>query len=586
MKISSKIGRLCYFIVVLLYCWVSYEFYHSGNTLFENGFEVVCLPLLLFLVSVLILWLITRIGGGKAYNNYFCYSVAALYTFTLLMPFLLIDVPVEWPAPDISYNIGKIWRAYDGHLFVDAVTGYPSIYPSMFHCLWAGVMHIIPVTPHKLLVMSTIFHMMFFMFSTFILVRKLFNTSTAALTVLLTGLIFYLPSIGYITLATNSTFSIGFFILAIYFFYKGYYENPSFLKYSGLLFGFSTVLWPNYLFLLAAMFIVFAISEWRTEKLAAKLAKTAGFYLIPLVYLIVQAVIVAKEGLLGSERVRLFHGVPRPKWWLELVYRFFTLGEDWKFSNKTTLLFTAVYILLFLTACYSLFYKVAYGEPITRRRTVKRFLIILAIGIFGGMFVLNYVFDPSYTRRAAIFLNIIVAGLSANFLIMLISSRSFTRFVGYLIIAFLVIMSVGYNTYKFQKIAAQAQAAYINYMRFNRPVVDAISSLTNKDTRIFSTKEIFRMVIMANIPRYGLVAHRDNNYFYLNSELSAKISRDYDNILSTTDKNTLDSILKKYSIEYCLLSKADIMKYPGLMVMSHSYRELYEDRFFIILKRN
>ena len=65
MKISSKIGRLCYFIVVLLYCWVSYEFYHSGNTLFENGFEVVCLPLLLFLVSVLILWLITRIGGGK-----------------------------------------------------------------------------------------------------------------------------------------------------------------------------------------------------------------------------------------------------------------------------------------------------------------------------------------------------------------------------------------------------------------------------------------------------------------------------------------------------------------------------------------
>jgi len=578
---------LFYPAIILVYLATNYFVYRAGDLIFSDTFFHNIIPLLIFCLFTAILYTTTKDLDKKRYKKHFCYSISIIFTLTIVMPFFFIDVPHAWKAPDISYNVAKIWRAYDGHLFVDAVTGYLSIYPSIFHLFWGGIMHIVPMTAPKALVMSTIFHVAFLMFSSFILMKKLFDISTAALTTMLVGLIFYLPNIANTMLAINNTFSYGFFILGLYFFYRGYYENASFLKYAGLLFGFSTALWPHYLFLLLVLLVVFIMFEKRKKNLLKKLLVLFSFYLIPLIYLVVHTIVVAQKHLLGSQRFGFSHGIPDFQWLSEFIYRFFSLGGYLYTGKGTVIFFSITYIMLFSLAFYRLFfYK---GEPEKHKPSKNRekfFIKIICLGFILALLVLFYFFGHTYPRRTQILMNVLVVGLSANFLLAMVSSRTNLRVVGISLISFFVVTSVYYNTYKNKAIAGESQNTYLNYLKFEKPVVDKIASLTNREDRIFSTREGFRSLIMANIPRYGLISHRDGNYFYLYSKLSAEILNDYNAILSTRDLSTLNSLMEKYSMKYSLLIKYEIRNYPGLQTMYQNYEKVFEDRNFVILKRS
>lgn len=577
---------LFYPAIIIVYIVISYFIYQISNLLFSYTFFPNIIPLLIFCLFTLFLYAIAKTLDTRKYRKHFYYAISVIFTLTIVMPFFLIDAPFAWKSPDISYNIAKIWRAYEGHLFVDAVTGYLSIYPSIFHVFWGGVMHVIPVGPPKALVMSTIFHLAFLMFSSFILIKKLFDISTATLGIMLVGLVFYLPNLGYIALATNNTFSMGFFILGLYFFYRGFYENPSFLKYAGLLLGFSTVLWPHYLFLLLVMLVVFILFEKRDAKLIKKSSLLVVFYLIPLIYLVVHTLLVAEKHLLGSQRVQIFHGIPDLKWLFDFIYRFFSLGGYTYTGKGTVIFFSITYIMLFGLALYRLFFfKIKFNKSKSNKEHAINFIRIICLGFILGMLVLNYIFDHTYPRRIELLMNVLVVSLSANLLVTMVSSKSSLKLAGRLLILFFVVSSVYYNSSKFKSIAGESQNAYINYLKFEKPVVDKIASLTTTKDRIFSTRNGFRELVMPNIPRYGLMSHRDGNYFYLNSKLSAEILNDYNSILSTQDPATLNSLMKKYSMQYSILIKGEINENPGLQLMYHAYEKIFEDDNFVILKR-
>ena len=296
-------------------------------------------------------------------------------------------------------------------------------------------------------------------------------------------------------------------------------------------------------------------------------------------------IVVARAGLLGSSRIHFFCSIPGYSWFRDFFCEVICLGEKRSKAIGTVIFLAINYAVLISLALLSLFCRRVSSNGLnTQHNNVRRFIGILCIAFILGMVTLKYFFGMSYATRVQIMLNVLVAALAADFLVNYALSKPVMKYVSVLLIIYFITASTYYNTTKFKAIVNRSQKQYTYYLEYEKPVIDKLADVTTTKDRIFTTKDAFSAMIMAIMPRYGMIAHTDGNYFYLNSELSAKIIADYNTILAARSIDTIDAIMDKYSMKYVLLHKGD--RFPGLLVMHRNYRRIYESNLFIILKKD
>lgn len=146
----------------------------------------------------------------------------SFYSLTLVLVILcgsillLIQPPFWFYSSDISFHSAKILRAQHNEFFIDPVSGYKSIYPSLFHIVFgriAGVFYLNSFQVVKMIVWLNFVGLFisFFCFSK-IIIKDIDDSVVASLSL---SLIFYAPTGKYILLANPSNFSFIFLILGI-----------------------------------------------------------------------------------------------------------------------------------------------------------------------------------------------------------------------------------------------------------------------------------------------------------------------------------------------------------------------------------
>ena len=278
---------------------------------------------------------------------------------------------------------------------------------------------------------------------------------------------------------------------------------------------------------------------------------------------------------MGHGSFGLWKGIPNPGWFVNLVVRFFTLGG---FDNKehwVTIIFGFNYVLLIGLAIlgFRLLKKKDYS-----RKFFGLFLFLVLISIP----IIHYIFSFMYSRRVQVIFSILLVTLAAYYLIKHLNRKY--RLWGLALVIWVAVFANGWNVYMAHKYVMETKERYGTWEKYATGALRFIESNTRSGDFIFATENTYRFVVIGNILRFTLEAHRSGNYYSLNPELAKELADRYDDILLSSDLDLIKRVLGYYRIRYILIREGEQEIYPGLKQLCNNCTADYRDENYAVWK--
>ena len=125
---------------------------------------------------------------------------------------------------------------------------------------------------------------------------------------------------------------------------------------------------------------------------------------------------------------------------------------------------------------------------------------------------------------------------------------------------------------------------YDYWEKYSKSAEQFIESHTAFGEYIFAEEETYRFVIMGNIIRFNLVAHRQGAYYSLNPSLSGKLLSDYIFVLYSDNFDLIKIVLQYYRIKYVLIYEGEPDQYPGLTQILMYCTTVFRNEYYTILR--
>jgi hypothetical protein len=196
--------------------------------------------------------------------------------------------------------------------------------------------------------------------------------------------------------------------------------------------------------------------------------------------------------------------------------------------------------------------------------------------------LIHYVFSFMYSRRVQVLFGIPLVVLAAYYLITNLNAKY--RLWKVALIIWLVLFANGWNVYMGHKYVMETKERYETWKTYGTRVLEFIQSHTKPGEYIFATDNTYRFVIIGNVLRFNLQAHRSGNYYSLNPDLAKELMDHYDDVLLSRDFDLIQRILSYYGIRYVLVRLGEQEIYPGLKQLYDKCEKDYRDENYVVLK--
>ncbi len=279
---------------------------------------------------------------------------------------------------------------------------------------------------------------------------------------------------------------------------------------------------------------------------------------------------------MGNESIGLWKGIPKPSWLFDLIIRFITLGGFDRQQQWVTVLFGITYALFIGFALLGF-------RAMDRRDLVKkRFLGLFSVSMLLAIPMIHYVFSFMYSRRIQLPFSILVVIVAAYYLLTQLNKKY--RIWGVVFILWAAGFANGWNIHRAHQYVADTKESYETWQKHATGALRFIESHTNSGDYIFATANTYRFVIIGNILRFTLVAHRSGSYYSLNPDLARELYDHYNDILMSNDLGFIKRVLGYYGIRYVLIREGEQTVYPGLGQLYDKCTVGYRDLNYSVLK--
>ncbi len=494
-----------------------------------------------------------------------------------ISPLSTITTSIGRFFPDVDFHAAKVLYCSTGHFFNDPVTSYPSIYPPVYHILVGTIMRLLGSNDSWYILSRFHIGMLIVLFlSVYFLARFMFNPRVGLLTILLFGAVSELPNWSLIFFPTPFLLGLTFMVNAVTLVYLSLDGRRWYFYAAGLVTGLAVTTWPAFLPVALALIAVMFYCQDKCSERIRNLVKFASTCIIlPLVLWIPQYIALTRKHLMGHGSIGQWKGIPDLGWLVDLIIRFLTQGGFDKKEHWVTALFGFNYVMLIGLAILG--YRSLKGKGYS-----KRFFGIFLSLMLISIPLVHYVFFFMYSRRVQVIFSILIIVLAVYYLLTQLNRKY--RLWGFALLIWVILFSNGWNVYMAHKYVMETKGRYETWKKYTGGVLRFIQSNTRSGDFIFATENTYRFVIIGNILRFNLEAHRSGNYYSLNPELAKELSNHYDDILLSNDIFLIKRVLGFYGIRYVLIREGEQAQYPGLKQLYDKCAVGYRDENYAVLK--
>jgi 4-amino-4-deoxy-L-arabinose transferase-like glycosyltransferase len=444
-------------------------------------------------------------------------------------PLVTIPVPVGLNFPDVDFHAAKILYSSTGHFFKDPVTSYPSIYPSVYHILIGSIMRV--VGSHSSWLVLSRFHVLMLIalfLSVYLLANSLFNPRVGLLSVFFLGALFDMPNQGSIFFPTPFLLGLTVILNSITLVYLALQAKRWYLYPAGVVTGLAVTIWPAFLpVIFALVFAIFFAPDKRFRRLMDPLKFLLAFLVFPLMVWIPQYLLLSRHHLMGHHTIGRLKGIPEPAWFLDFISRFVLLGGFDRHQHEVTILFGTTYVILVAAAV------LGFRSLGKKHLLKKRFLGLFFVSMLTALPIVHYVFSLMYSRCVQVLFSTLVAVVAAYYLVARLSGKY--RLWGMALIVWIAGFATGWNIHRAHQHVLDTKNSFDSWKKYATGALEFVESNTAFGDYIFTTQNRYRFVLIGNLVRFNLVAHREGGYYSLNPELSEKMANHYNAILRSND---------------------------------------------------
>ncbi|MFH1335057.1 MAG: hypothetical protein ABII96_00930 [Candidatus Zixiibacteriota bacterium] len=415
--------------------------------------------------------------------------------------------------------------------------------------------------------------------SVYFLANSLFNPRIGFLSVLFLGAVFDMPNQGGMFFPSPFLLALTVMVNSVTLVYLGLRGKRWCFYPAGLLTGLAVTIWPAFLLVAIVLLVVIYFTPekkfWNPVSLLKFILTSLIF---PLMVWIPQYLLLSKHHLLGHQSIGQFKGVPGINWFLDFAARFILLGGFDRQQQWVTVLFGMTYVILIALVIWGVR---SFGK---KELLKKRFLKLFFISMLMALSIIHYIFYYTYSRRVQVLLSVIVIIVAGYYLVTRLPKKY--RLWNVAFILWVIIFTNGWNLYMAHKYVPETEYRYEIWRKYATGALQFIESNTAFGEYLFATEKTYRILIMGNLVRFNLMAHRSGNYYSLNPDLSEKMLDHYNTILNSNDFNITKRILNYYGIRHIVIYEGEQATYPGLGLLYENCTVAYRDENYSILVFN
>jgi hypothetical protein len=347
---------------------------------------------------------------------------------------------------------------------------------------------------------------------------------------------------------------------------------------AGLFAGLAVTIWPAFLPVAIVLALVILFAPEKERRRPIDLVKFASPFLgmAALVWM-PQYLLLAKHDLMGHHSIARIKGIAQLGWLPDFVLRFVLLGGIDPNQLWVTVLSGIGYVILICTGILGL--RCLRKEEPGKKRLLKMHLLLM----LGVLILVDFVLGSAYSRRVQLLFSIPLASLAVYYLIGKLKGKRKILSVGF--IAWLVALACGWNLYNLKDSVRKTKHGYEIWERRATGVLRFVESNTRYGEYIFATPWTYRFVVLGNLIRGNLLAHRDGGTYYsLNPDLSKRMLDHYNSILNSYDFGLIKRTLSFYNIRYVLMLNGEESMHIGMRVLFENCVHVHRDKNFTVLK--
>ncbi len=444
------------------------------------------------------------------------------------VPILYMGIPPYFSTPDLYYVKAKALWVMNGFVYNDPVSGMPTFHPPYYHLVLALFMRLgFPID--SLVMAFSLLNVALLGLFVFLTIRRLFDTTTAGLVVLLLPFVNRFMGSDYLFLASSFSFSLPFFFAGIWLYLhkKG---RISHTILASVCWGASFLISPGNIFLLGLIFLY----ELIIRRAYRRFLLMSVVFIVAISPFFYQAYVVSKSGIGTTTTFSLWRGFPGVTWLGSLASRILAPATgriiDWHVLPT----------LAILAAGIAGYLRAGSRHPMP----------VIALIAFVLTF---YHFNPQYASRVYYVFSIFLAGYACQWLV----RRFPLQAAGYAIILLLAAYPAIEHAARTFRDCSEKLSRFDAYNVVTSRLQAELIKHVRPASFVLASSRTYRNFVMPYFPARSFVAYRSGEYFQLPPEFAEQLLDDYRTLMSSTDKNTILLICGAYGIRHAIWVPGD-----------------------------
>lgn len=482
-----------------------------------------------------------------------------------------LPTPTAWFMSDVAWHIAKVQHVARGHLFEDPILRVPTIYPFVYHALWA-----VPVALGAPLVLvmklASLAGPAALCASFYAWVSRAAGPQRAAWAALALPLVFYSSTAGYVYLPTPFNASLVFVFLAL----RELCGTPDVARArrAGLWFSLAGLCWYGHL-----PWIVLALALWGWSRRAQLLQIVLGALPGALLLLVhlgtlralghgdasaiadgeAAASLAERVAGLGRNALHLSGGIALEgsAWWVGPLLGLVALGA-WRAGRAPG------------PRADDPRADGPRADGPLREALLALVPCLLAAGLwmtFWQPFSARYVF--------------VLAALALGWLA---ASRAAVPGTRWPLLALLACAAPWVSGLAAQKHLVKSRQFQAEHVQGGAELAAWLRANVPPDEPVFASTDTWDRAIGCVEPRANLVARRGGLYNFAPADVVGPRWADYQAVLAAPDAAAVRQLLAPYGFRYAVLAREELGKHPGLRALARGAPVRFENRLFLAVE--